>query len=113
MVWVAEIVITQPTVLPLSELMTCINAIWERKGIKPKQHLSSPRPGAETMMEKRAHADRCYELPKELPHDMDLMIEVRRMPGSIGGSRNQLISSRQRTRNKPCFICIGFISSRK
>lgn len=28
-------------------------------------------------MEKRKHADRCYELPPELPDDMDLMIEVR------------------------------------
>ena len=28
-------------------------------------------------MEKRAHADRCHELPPELPDDMDLMIEVR------------------------------------
>jgi UV DNA damage endonuclease len=27
-------------------------------------------------MQKRAHADRCYELPQELPDDMDLMIEV-------------------------------------
>jgi len=73
---VANVIVGQPTVLPLGELITRINAIWERKGIKPKQHLSSPRPGAETMMEKRAHADRCYELPQELPDDMDLMIEV-------------------------------------
>ena len=72
----AKIFFTQPTVLPLGELITRIKAIWERKGIKPKQHLSSPRPGAETVMEKRAHADRCYELPQELPDDMDLMIEV-------------------------------------
>lgn len=28
-------------------------------------------------MEKRKHADRCYELPPDLPDDMDLMIEVR------------------------------------
>ena len=27
-------------------------------------------------MEKRAHADRCYELPLDLPDDMDLMVEV-------------------------------------
>jgi len=32
-------------------------------------------------MEKRAHADRCYELPQELPDDMDLMIEVSRNVG--------------------------------
>ena len=47
------------------------------KGIKPKQHLSEPCPGAETVMEKRKHADRCVTLPPDLPEDMDLMIEVR------------------------------------
>ncbi|KAF9781404.1 UV-endonuclease UvdE-domain-containing protein [Thelephora terrestris] len=67
----------KPSILPLRELIPRINAIWDRKGIKPKQHLSSPRPGAETIMEKRAHADRCYELPQELPEDMDLMIEAK------------------------------------
>lgn len=41
-----------------------------------KQHLSEPRPGAESVMEKRAHADRCQKLPKDLPVDCDLMIEV-------------------------------------
>lgn len=46
-------------------------------GIKPKQHLSEPRPGAVSVMEKRAHADRCQSLPEALPDDMDLMIEVR------------------------------------
>lgn len=44
-----------------------------------KQHLSEPRPGAETVMEKRAHADRCRSLPKDLPDDVDLMIEVSEM----------------------------------
>ncbi|KAI0649749.1 UV-endonuclease UvdE [Trametes meyenii] len=66
-----------PSVLPLPELIARVNAIWHRKGIKPKQHLSSPCPGAETVMEKRKHADRCYELPPELPDDMDLMIEAK------------------------------------
>ena len=71
--------------LPLGELFTRIKVIWKSKGIKPKQHLSSPRPGAETVMEKRAHADRCYELPLELPEDMDLMIEVGREVGLTYG----------------------------
>ncbi|THH32849.1 hypothetical protein EUX98_g1369 [Antrodiella citrinella] len=66
-----------PSVHPVSELLPLINETWHRKGIKPKQHLSSPRPGAVTIMEKRAHADRCYELPAELPDDMDLMIEAK------------------------------------
>ncbi|KAI0786945.1 UV-endonuclease UvdE-domain-containing protein [Abortiporus biennis] len=67
----------KPSEKPLSEIIPLINAIWHRKGIKPKQHLSSPRPGAESVMEKRAHADRCYELPPDLPEDMDLMIEAK------------------------------------
>ncbi|EMD36763.1 hypothetical protein CERSUDRAFT_51795 [Gelatoporia subvermispora B] len=66
-----------PSVLPIPELITRINAIWARKGIKPKQHLSEPRPGAETVMEKRAHADRCKVLPEHLPVDADLMIEAK------------------------------------
>jgi len=50
---------------------------WERKGIRAKQHLSSPKPGAVTVMEKRAHANRCYSLPDDLPDDIDLMIEAK------------------------------------
>lgn len=42
-----------------------------------KQHLSEPRPGAESIMERRAHADRCQTLPAELPDDVDLMIEAK------------------------------------
>ena len=57
-------------------LIPIINETWRRKGIKPKQHLSEPRPGAVTVMERRAHADRCQTLPPDLPDDMDLMIEV-------------------------------------
>ncbi|KAH9934102.1 UV-endonuclease UvdE-domain-containing protein [Amylocystis lapponica] len=66
-----------PSVKPLPELLPLISATWERRGIRQKQHLSSPRPGAETVMEKRAHADRCDALPDELPVDMDLMIEAK------------------------------------
>ncbi|CDO70055.1 hypothetical protein BN946_scf184601.g8 [Trametes cinnabarina] len=66
-----------PSEIPIPELIERINKIWHRKGIKPKQHLSSPCPGAETVMEKRKHADRCPELPSELPDDMDLMIEAK------------------------------------
>ncbi|ETW77497.1 hypothetical protein HETIRDRAFT_37134 [Heterobasidion irregulare TC 32-1] len=55
-----------PSSQPASVLLPRINAIWHRKGIKPKQHLSSPRPGAVTIMERRAHARRCKELPDEL-----------------------------------------------
>ncbi|PSR73228.1 hypothetical protein PHLCEN_2v10888 [Hermanssonia centrifuga] len=82
----------EPSVHPLHTLIPLINATWIRKGIKPKQHLSSPRPGYENgnIMEKRAHADRCYTLPDELdlPQigekgmgaggvEVDLMIEAK------------------------------------
>ncbi|KAH9974004.1 UV-endonuclease UvdE [Lactifluus volemus] len=80
-----------PSSEPLTTLIPRINAIWHKKGIKPKQHLSSPRPGAVTVMEKRAHARRCTTLPMELeaegagwwwraPGDrewIDLMIEAK------------------------------------
>ncbi|KAL8292799.1 hypothetical protein RQP46_001411 [Phenoliferia psychrophenolica] len=59
-----------------TEMMPRILATWKR-GIKPKQHLSEPRFGAVTTMEKRAHSDRCQRLPEGLPDDMDLMIEAK------------------------------------
>ena len=45
--------------------------------MKPKQHLSQVREGAVTAVELRAHADRCTELPADLPDDMDLMLEAK------------------------------------
>ncbi|GAA6008679.1 hypothetical protein JCM10207_001684 [Rhodosporidiobolus poonsookiae] len=60
-----------------AELMPRILATWHRKNIKPKFHLSEPRRGAETVMEKRAHADRCQSLPEPLPEEADLMIEAK------------------------------------
>ncbi|KAG8893438.1 hypothetical protein FRC01_013592, partial [Tulasnella sp. 417] len=47
-----------PSERPVAELVPIINKTWKRKGIRVKQHLSEPRPGAVTVMEKRAHADR-------------------------------------------------------
>ncbi|KAJ7091932.1 UV-endonuclease UvdE-domain-containing protein [Mycena belliarum] len=66
-----------PSSIPPSEIIRRADAIWQRRGIKPKQHLSEPRPGAVTLMERRAHADRCESLPIDLPDDMDLMIEAK------------------------------------
>ncbi|KAG2132561.1 UV-endonuclease UvdE-domain-containing protein [Suillus cothurnatus] len=60
-----------------SEIIARTNVIFARRGIKPKQHLSEPREGAVTVMERRAHADRCQRLPGALPDDMDLMIEAK------------------------------------
>ncbi|EIN11289.1 UV-endonuclease UvdE [Punctularia strigosozonata HHB-11173 SS5] len=66
-----------PSSIPPAEIIRRAGAIWERRGIRPKQHLSEPRPGAETVMQKRAHADRCQALPPDLPDDVDLMIEAK------------------------------------
>ncbi|KAF7322017.1 hypothetical protein MKEN_00724400 [Mycena kentingensis (nom. inval.)] len=66
-----------PSTIPHSEIFSRANAIFTRRGIKPKQHLSEPRPGAVTIQELRAHADRCESLPADLPDDMDLMIEAK------------------------------------
>ncbi|KAG6831750.1 hypothetical protein H0H92_007902 [Tricholoma furcatifolium] len=59
-----------PSFIPPSIIIQRANAIFSRRGIRPKQHLSEPRPGAVTLMEKRAHADRCENLPADLPDDM-------------------------------------------
>lgn len=62
--------ILNPSSISPSEIIKRADAIWKRRGIRPKQHLSEPRPGAVTLMERRAHADRCEALPIELPDDM-------------------------------------------
>ncbi|KAG2015431.1 endonuclease Uve1 [Coprinopsis cinerea AmutBmut pab1-1] len=66
-----------PSSIPPAEVIKRANSIFARRGIRPKQHLSEPRPGAVTLMERRAHADRCSKLPDDLPDDMDLMIEAK------------------------------------
>jgi UV DNA damage endonuclease len=66
-----------PSSEPPSVLIPKIAETWKKRGIKMKQHLSEPRPGAESVMERRAHADRCQNLPPDLPVDCDLMIEAK------------------------------------
>ncbi|KAF9227195.1 UV-endonuclease UvdE [Gyrodon lividus] len=63
--------------LPPCAIMEQANEIFRRRGIKPKQHYSEPRDGAASIMELRAHSDRCQRLPEGLPDDMDLMIEAK------------------------------------
>ncbi|KAG6375502.1 UV-endonuclease UvdE [Boletus reticuloceps] len=63
--------------LPPSAIITQANEIFRRRGIRPKQHYSEPRAGAVSIMELRAHSDRCQTLPEGLPDDMDLMIEAK------------------------------------
>lgn len=59
-----------PSSIPPSEIIRRADVIWKHRGIRPKQHLSEPRPGAVTLMERRAHADRCETLPPDLPDDI-------------------------------------------
>ena len=59
-----------PSSIPPSEIIKRADVIWKRRSIRPKQHLNEPRPGAVTLMERRAHADRCETLPADLPDDM-------------------------------------------
>lgn len=59
-----------PSSLSTATIIERANAIFSRRGIKPKQHLSEPRPGAISLMERRAHSDRCENLPAELPDGM-------------------------------------------
>ncbi|PBK95542.1 UvdE-domain-containing protein [Armillaria gallica] len=66
-----------PSSISRRQIIERANAVWIRRGIKPKQHLSEPRPGAETLMERRAHADRCQSLPEELPDDMGRPVWVK------------------------------------
>ena len=48
-----------PSALPVPLLMPKILDTWKvRGGVRVKQHLSEPRKGAVTIMEKRGHADR-------------------------------------------------------
>lgn len=79
--------INPSSIHPPDGLVPRINAIWQSRGIKPKQHLSEARPGAVTVMERRAHSDRCNNLPKTLEKgeagvgdggiEVDLMIEAK------------------------------------
>jgi UV DNA damage repair endonuclease len=59
-----------PSSIPPPVVIERANEIWKRRGIRPKQHLSEQRPGAVTLMERRAHSDRCEALPTALPDDM-------------------------------------------
>ncbi|KAJ1975074.1 hypothetical protein H4R33_006710, partial [Dimargaris cristalligena] len=65
-----------PSPEPPESYLPAIRAIWERRGIRPKQHYSEGRRGAVTMMERRAHSDRVVSLPPCEP-DVDLMIEAK------------------------------------
>lgn len=65
-----------------SAIMAQADDIFKRRGIRPKQHYSEPRAGAFSIMEMRAHSDRCQGLPEGLP-------------GTMGGSPTRFSSESQ------------------
>lgn len=67
----------RPSSLSPREIISRAQAIFAKRGITPKYHLSEPRPGARTLMERRAHSDRCCRLPVDLPANADLMLECK------------------------------------
>jgi UV-endonuclease UvdE len=59
------------------QYVPAITALWEAKGITPKQHYSEPRnPKAIIRRDLRPHSKRVYSLPPCAP-TMDLMIEAK------------------------------------
>ncbi|PWN86950.1 UvdE-domain-containing protein [Acaromyces ingoldii] len=67
----------RPSSLSPREIIERAKALFARRGITPKYHLSEPRPGARNLRERRAHSDRCAELPEDLPADAHLMLECK------------------------------------
>lgn len=67
----------RPSAKSPRELLPEILDLFRQRGIKPKFHLSHPRPGSRNLRERRAHSDRCGSLPLDLPPDADLMIEAK------------------------------------
>lgn len=67
----------RPSSLSPAQIVERAQAIFAKRGIPPKYHLSEPRPGAMNHRDRRAHSDRCMELPPDLPADADLMLECK------------------------------------
>ncbi|KAJ1951688.1 hypothetical protein IWQ62_006396 [Dispira parvispora] len=65
-----------PSTYPTEHYLASIREVWERRGIAPKQHYSESRPGAISIMERRAHSDRVSLIPP-CESDVDLMIEAK------------------------------------
>ncbi|KAJ1655280.1 hypothetical protein IWQ61_004948 [Dispira simplex] len=65
-----------PSTYPTEHYLASIREVWERRGIAPKQHYSESRPGAVSVMERRAHSDRVTLIPP-CESDVDLMIEAK------------------------------------
>ena len=66
----------------LEELLQRIAAIWKKRGIRQKMHYSESRPGAVTIMERRAHSDYVEQVPM-CGGDVDLMIEAKMKEQSV------------------------------
>jgi UV DNA damage endonuclease len=67
-----------PSSMSLSELWPRVRAVWDRRGIRPKQHYSESRVrSSASVMERRAHSDVVKSLPPCVDQDIDLMLEVK------------------------------------
>lgn len=71
------------------KLVPLINAVWQERGIRVKQHYSESRAGAETRMERRAHSDRVTKFPPTIG-EVDLMIEAKDKEQAVFGLLRQL-----------------------
>jgi UV DNA damage endonuclease len=70
--------------LPLEFLMKFILKTWERRGIRPKFHLSeSEECCGSTLTSRRKHSGIVHKLPELLPDCIDLMIEAKLKEQSI------------------------------
>lgn len=67
----------RPSSLSPAEIIQRAQVIFAKRGVPPKYHLSEPRPGAANHRDRRAHSDRCAELPPDLPANADLMLECK------------------------------------
>ncbi|KXS10554.1 UV-endonuclease UvdE [Gonapodya prolifera JEL478] len=64
--------------LPLLSYVPRVDAIWARRGIRPKQHLSDPAKPTGTPHQRRLHAYLVSRLPVEIDGwDGDLMVEAK------------------------------------
>ncbi|KAJ3158174.1 hypothetical protein HDU86_003128 [Geranomyces michiganensis] len=66
-----------PSPEPTESYLSRINAVWNQRGIRPKQHYSESRPNAVTPTERRAHSKRVERLPPCVDPGTDVMIEAK------------------------------------
>ena len=65
-----------PGTIPETVLLQRIAAVWKKRGIRQKMHYSESRPGATSLMEKRAHSDFVQSVPF-CGSDIDVTVEAK------------------------------------